>query len=123
MWGSDPEALGGSKLSEEERALRCRQCAAVISRPTEIFRMRSEAMVQVFPNPLGMLREIITVRAAWGLEIHGPPTTEFTWFEGYAWEIALCASCRTQVGWRYQAVQASALPEFFGLLTRAVVEG
>jgi len=32
-------------------------------------------------------------------------TTEFTWFNGYAWRIAVCAKCRQHLGWRFESPQ------------------
>jgi hypothetical protein len=69
------------------------------------------------------MREILTVRAAHGLEYVGGSTTEFTWFEGYAWRIACCGHCHHHLGWRYElaGVAASEEPsQFFGLLAHEV---
>jgi hypothetical protein len=31
-------------------------------------------------------------------------STLFTWFEGYAWQVASCAGCGTHLGWRFVSV-------------------
>ena len=33
--------------------------------------------------------------------LHGLPTTDWSWFEGYSWQIAVCARCYAHLGWRY----------------------
>ena len=33
--------------------------------------------------------------------LQGIPSTECSWFPGYAWQIAGCSRCHTHLGWRY----------------------
>lgn len=33
--------------------------------------------------------------------LHGAPSTECSWFAGYAWQICSCARCHRHLGWRY----------------------
>jgi cereblon len=77
---------------------------------------------QVYINAFGYLHEIITVRRAQGLRFDGEPTLEFTWFQGYTWQIASCAACRSHIGWRFEAVsEGAALRSFYGLRHSAIV--
>lgn len=46
------------------------------------------------------MHDIVTVASATNTELNGGASTEFTWFPGYAWTIALCAACKAHVGWR-----------------------
>jgi hypothetical protein len=63
-------------------------------------------------NPDGVIFHIACFRHAPGCASHGVPTTEFTWFPGFAWSYALCGRCATMLGWRYQSTEAA----FFGLI-------
>ncbi len=79
---------------------------------------------RVFANPAGLLLEIVTARQAHNVQVIGPPTTEFTWYQGYAWEVAYCASCHSHVGWAFGAVDGGHEPaSFFGLLKGSIVLG
>jgi len=33
--------------------------------------------------------------------LQGRPTTEFSWFEGYSWQVAVCSECGEHLGWRF----------------------
>ncbi len=53
-----------------------------------------------------------------GCRTTGVPTSEFTWFGGFAWSLALCGNCNAHLGWRYQGAQVS----FFGLILDRLAE-
>jgi cereblon len=77
---------------------------------------------ELFVNPHGFLHEVLTVRWAKNLIVAGPPTTEFTWYRGYAWEIAWCARCRNHAGWSFVAVEEGDPPAFWALRRDSIVE-
>src|SRR5262245_27241351 len=103
-----------------ERPILCRACETAVSDVRELFSMRARSPIQVFPNPYGQMKEIMTLRASWSLQLVGEPILEFTWFEGYTWTIAVCAACRSHLGWRYEGSDDPTV--FYGLLTAAVRE-
>ncbi len=109
-------------LIDDPRALRCRSCSAPITHPDALFAMRHGSPFQVFPNPAGLVYELLTARYAVGLSFTGPPTEEFTWFAGYTWQVASCARCGVHLGWRYTAVTADEPPLFYGLLRQRLTE-
>ena len=37
-----------------------------------------------------------------GAALSGEPSTEFSWFHGYAWRIAACSGCGAHLGWRFE---------------------
>ena len=78
--------------------------------------------VRAFVNPHGVLHEVITVRRVRSVDVEGPPTTDFTWYPGYAWEIAYCARCRTHVGWCFTATESADPAQFWALRCAAVSE-
>lgn len=71
-------------------------------------------------NPYGLLFEVGCFSQASGCVVTGIPTTEFTWFPGFAWSIALCSGCLNHMGWHYTSEAAS---EFYGLILNNLVEG
>lgn len=73
-------------------------------------------------NPHGILHEVMTVRSARNLVVAGPPTSEFTWYPGYAWEIAWCAACAEHVGWSFTATGESEPSRFWALRRDAIRE-
>jgi len=54
-------------------------------------------------NPHNITYHIGCFREATGCAVSGEATTEYTWFPGYAWRIALCANCHAHLGWRFQS--------------------
>ncbi len=105
-----------------ERRLRCAGCGAEIAAQSALFGMRSSSAEHVFPNPLGQMRVILTLRAARVVCV-SRPTTEFTWFAGYSWRIAVCGACELHLGWLFEAVSTGEPASFYGLLKESLVEG
>ncbi len=75
--------------------------------------------VHICANPYGLLFEVGCFARAPGCQVTGAPTTEFTWFPGYAWSIALCVGCANHLGWHYTGQPPA---EFFGLILSHLVE-
>lgn len=115
----DPEpSVGG-----DDTRLVCRKCRTKITDSSKIFAPGGGAAARIFTNPGGVVCQVLTVTAAQSLALIGPRTDEYTWFAGYAWRIALCASCLTHLGWHYQALQVGTTPaDFFGLLVTELAE-
>ena len=65
-----------------------------------------------FTNPHGISFTIL-LYAKTACMVSGPLTHEFSWFAGYAWQLASCPQCQTQLGWRYRAQHS---PDFYGLI-------
>ena len=84
--------------------------------------MTASGSAQAFVNPHGYLHEIVTLRRAENLFATGRPSTEFTWFPGYAWEIAWCGRCSEHLGWRFVAVADAEPGLFWGLRRDAITE-
>lgn len=71
-----------------------------------------------FTNPTGIVYEIVCFSMARGCAGTGSPTTEFTWFRPYAWQIGLCRFCSIHLGWRYSGGARS----FYGLIRARLIE-
>jgi cereblon len=113
----DAEPAGDDSVDEASvPALRCRGCGMPLADPGDLF--PSSRSLQV--NPHGYLHEIVTVSEARNLVGAGQPSTEATWFAGYAWDIVCCVGCRAHVGWRFEG--AGPPPVFYGLRLAAITE-
>lgn len=53
-------------------------------------------------NPAGYTFEIGCFHEAGGCIAVGEATEAHTWFKGYGWRVARCASCEHHLGWRFQ---------------------
>ncbi|EKO38261.1 MAG: hypothetical protein B193_3037 [Solidesulfovibrio magneticus str. Maddingley MBC34] len=67
----------------------------------------------VFANPHGHVFEIGCFAAAPGCAAVGLLTSDFSWFPGTIWQIAVCVACGLHLGWRYVQGDGGA---FFGLI-------
>ena len=63
-------------------------------------------------NPGGYLFEIACYRPVPGIVAVGRPSAEFSWFDGYRWQLALCGGCGAHLGWYFEG------DEPFGALIR-----
>ncbi len=105
-------ALQDKTSVASEDAIICRQCLHKITSPTER-RIIGGAHAHTFANPEGIVFEIVCYRGAWGCTYVGPDSSQFTWFAGYLWRIAVCANCRVHLGWRFSAPEGKS---FHGLI-------
>ncbi len=108
--GSRPQASTPSDVGLA-RVLRCSACLAVVT--------SDEARISVggshshrFTNPAGITYDLVCFAAAEGCYVDGQPTTEFTWFAGFAWSYAMCSTCHRHLGWYYEGPS-----KFFGLIS------
>lgn len=108
----DAQSQDASKVMEEnEEVLRCAVCGSRITSRRESLAVNGAAE-HVFANPFGYVFRIGCFKQAPGCGRMGDYTPEHSWFSGYGWCFALCASCRTHLGWHYRSEESS----FFGLI-------
>ena len=73
------------------------------------------ATVSRLRNPHGIAFDLVTVAEASGAApIAHRPTSEATWFPGYAWQILTCAKCNAHLGWRFTEEEGA-----FAVMSRA----
>ncbi|GAB4514407.1 MAG: hypothetical protein Tsb0026_19730 [Sulfuricaulis sp.] len=96
---------------EKEQRLFCAACRHLITHQNERIPVQG-AHEHRCANPHGITYHIGCFHEAAGCTAIGEATTEYTWFPGYAWCIALCANCRAHLGWRFQSED----DYFYGLI-------
>ncbi len=75
------------------------------------------AHAHTFVNPHGLEFRIGCFALATGCLQVGEPTTFWSWFPGYAWQIEHCVGCREHLGWEFR----SADHRFHGLILDRLV--
>ena len=100
--------------TESDPTVRCAGCRTAVARTDAIIRVGDGPTV--FTNPMGFVYDLVLFGRARAMHVHGPPTTEFTWFTGYAWQVATCATCHRHLGWRFSATDDATPASFWGLL-------
>jgi cereblon len=111
------------ELLESVNLIRCKKCQTVIARRSDMLVMSSEGPLGAYVNPQGYVHEIMTLYSANGLALIGLPETEYSWFPGYAWTIADCVTCETQMGWLFTATNKKLKPRsFWGIRSSQVAD-
>jgi hypothetical protein len=98
--------------SKEARYIICRQCGQRLTRPSERIAVNG-SHTHTFANPSGLVFEIGCFNMATGCAFIGPPSMEFPWFTGYTWQIAICSTCQTHLGWLFLGQNSH---QFFGFI-------
>ncbi|XP_012284303.1 protein cereblon [Orussus abietinus] len=105
-----------------DKVLVCSHCNRFIGKRTDMFPMSKEGTQNTYCNPVGRIFDTVTLYTAEGLNFDGyPPSTEFSWFPGYAWIVVNCQGCNIHMGWRFTAVEEDLKPAaFYGLVRKAL---
>jgi len=90
---------GGAK---KEKRLFCALCRHPITHQDERIPVNGRSE-HTCTNPGGYTFRICCFHEAGGCVAIGEATTAHTWFKGYVWQVAICASCERHLGWRFQA--------------------
>ncbi|MBI1422811.1 MAG: hypothetical protein GC149_05030 [Gammaproteobacteria bacterium] len=104
-------------VEKRQSALCCTQCRHQITDTAARLELAG-GHTHIFTNPGGFTYEIMLFEYA-DCVTHGPATTEYTWFPGFAWQLALCANCQAHLGWRYRRTGSAA---FYGLIRDRLIE-
>jgi hypothetical protein len=97
----------------------CAACGAFMTRPSLGIRIAG-GHDHTFVNPVGIRFDVRCFADAPGAVAVGSATPQHTWFSGFDWRIALCATCGAHVGWMYEGLGPPAV--FFGLIRPMLVE-
>jgi hypothetical protein len=102
---------------EGGRVLACAACGRPITTTAARIEMDG-AHAHTFANPHGFVYRIGCFSTAPGCAPVSPPSTDFAWFAGYAWQIAACTGCGEHIGWLFRSGSA----RFHGLILDRLVE-
>ncbi len=117
-FSADPDATSLEIDTSRGTILLCAACRHLVTRKefiTEISGKTSHSGI----NPHGFTFSFRTFIDAPGCRESGEPTTEHTWFAGYAWQMASCRECREHLGWRFSN---TATGMFYGLIDDRLIE-
>lgn len=108
-----PQEKEAPEADEDVRAeILCRQCRQGITAPDLRISIQGSHR-HTFANPHGIVFEIGCFREARNCGVLGAPTDEFSWFSGFRWQIVICGTCLTHLGWLFTS---GAPAQFFGLI-------
>lgn len=96
---------------EKHHPIVCRVCGHSITSSAHTIQVDGNHL-HTCTNPKGITFHVRCFAAAPGCMNQGNPTTDFTWFAGYAWNYSLCSQCLSHLGWFFQSGSHS----FFGLI-------
>jgi cereblon len=113
------------KLKQSTR-LSCLACESQITQLADVITLPNQSLAGNFVNPHGFMHQIMLTKAVTDVALIGQPSSESTWFDGYAWTIMNCAECNEHLGWRFTedghggVAEVIGLAEFFGLRRSAI---
>ncbi|WP_319586551.1 cereblon family protein [uncultured Desulfobulbus sp.] len=111
-----PDSQSGRSPEElDDQALLCSTCGAEVTHPGQSITVNGHHN-HAFFNPAGIAFEIRCFSQAPGVVSQGDPSPEFTWFPGSSWQIALCATCYTHLGWLFTNGRS-----FYGLIAAHLI--
>ena len=113
--GASPSDRSHEESEVREKSdpvVRCRFCRHQIARAEDRIPVDGQ-WAHTFANPHGIVFQIVCFRQAAGCADIGAYTTEFTWFSGYAWRVAMCRACANHLGWRFHSLTDD---DFYGLI-------
>ncbi|XP_035911574.1 protein cereblon homolog [Anopheles stephensi] len=99
----------------------CKRCESEIANYDDMFAMSKQGVQTSYCNPAGHVHDTLTVHKTKEnstLPVDRP-STNFSWFPGYSWQIIVCANCRQHLGWKFVAEKKNVLPKSFYGLTGA----
>ncbi len=80
--------------------LYCANCLKPVTDAAQIIEILGSHF-HTFTNPAGFVYTIGCFKSAEGCTVHGPRTSEHSWFTGYQWQLALCLNCQQHLGWLF----------------------
>lgn len=94
---SEPDQ-DSAEVGENVRPIQCALCSFPLTTTSETTLVNGRHR-HVFFNPAGIVFDIRCFYQAPGVRIVGEKSSELSWFAGFVWQLGLCRSCRTHLGW------------------------
>lgn len=115
-------------ILEKCHRLSCCNCGQKIADQRHAFCMSVAGPQGTYVNPGGYVHEALTLSKTRGLKVvTHPPSTEHSWFPGYAWSIVECSRCTQHMGWLFTVAPGSNQHlrplHFWGLCRKSLVTG
>ena len=125
LFKNEPRPPAGGHESQDQVGPRektggvlvCAGCLHAITTATARIEMAGSHS-HTFSNPHGFVFHIACFGTAPGCEAGSDPSTEFSWFPGYSWQIAVCRGCGEHLGWLF----AGGDTHFHGLIVDRLAE-
>ena len=100
----------------ERKAVLCGFCYSIITHTDNLIAVDGSHS-HIFANPHGYVFEIGCYKRAPGCLAILKPSAEFSWFSGYQWQVVICKTCSSHLGWYFQSNASS----FFGLIQKDLI--
>ena len=121
----EPRQPTGSRQTEDRvgaredsgRVLVCAECLHAITTAGARIEV-SGSHAHTFSNPHGFVFHIDCFAVAPGCDPRSDPSTEYTWFPGYSWQVAVCRGCGEHLGWLFVGADS----RFHGLIIDRLAE-
>jgi len=102
---------------DKGHVLVCARCLHAITTASARIEM-SGSHAHTFSNPHGFVFHIACFATAPGCQARSDSSTDFSWFPGYSWRVAVCRGCDEHLGWLFAGGDAS----FHGLIVDRLAE-
>ena len=118
--GADSKERDPLQVPDEERdsPVRCAYCHAILTEEHAAMEVTGQH-THMCMNPHGLFYRVACFQRVPGCDAQGLPEHHWSWFTGYAWQIAACASCANHLGWRFTDGETV----FFGLIDDRILRG
>lgn len=103
-------------ITTRSSRLLCRNCGHGITTEAAVIEVGGSTD-HVFENPHGIVFHVRCFADAPGTRPASPPSSHYTWFSGYAWQVAVCSACGVHLGWAFTASSH----RFWGLIPGKLV--
>lgn len=101
----------------------CRKCDRKLANYVDMFAMSKQGVSSSYCNPSGFVHETLTVYRVIPKTIRttSKPSTDFSWFPGYSWQISVCNACNNHIGWKFVTTKRGYKPKkFYGLCGKTI---
>ena len=98
-------------MEGQSKQIACGVCGQGLASKSMLFNVPgAEGMAGAYVNAYGAVHQTMTLRNLQShceIECVGSPSTQDSWFPGYAWTIVHCARCYAHLGWHFTLATTS----------------